>query len=228
MMLQTPGKIYLADQRGRLETSDLRRLSTFNFGDYADEHRQPLGRLYGFNEETLAGGCSTELRATQASYVLLLPITGDVAFRLASGPSGTVQVEELQGLALAAGDSLQLTNPYEDELISFLHIWLQADVPTSEVAPVFGFDLGSNENQLLEIISNERVFSLSIGRFMGRQEAVYLVPPRAQLFAFILAGAFEVEGRLLHERDGLGLWEAKEVELEALSNNAIVMVLEVH
>ena len=69
-------------------------------------------------------------------------------------------------------------------------------------------------------------FALRLGRFMGREEAVYKVQPGNQLFAFVVAGAFELEGRLLHEKDGLALWDAEEVELEALSNHALVLVVE--
>lgn len=47
------------------------------------------------------------------------------------------------------------------------------------------------------------------------------------LFVFIIQGVFEVQGRLLHARDGLGLWnEANEIELEALSNDAIILLIE--
>jgi hypothetical protein len=47
-----------------------------------------------------------------------------------------------------------------------------------------------------------------------------------QLLAFVLAGTFELESRLLHENDCLALWEVGEVELEALSNHTIVLPLE--
>ncbi|MBC6988212.1 hypothetical protein H9I52_00875 [Hymenobacter sp. BT491] len=49
---------------------------------------------------------------------------------------------------------------------------------------------------------------------------------RSRFFAFVVTGAFEVEGRLLHKRDGLALWYVQEVELKALSNDALVLVLE--
>ncbi len=40
-------------------------------------------------------------------------------------------------------------------------------------------------------------------------------------------GAFEVQGRLLHARNGLGLWDDTNLlELEALSNDAIVLLVE--
>lgn len=42
----------------------------------------------------------------------------------------------------------------------------------------------------------------------------------------MLEGAFEVQGTLLHARDGLALWETDEVEMEALSNDAIILLVE--
>ena len=70
-------------------------------------------------------------------------------------------------------------------------------------------------------------FALSLGRFAGRHETEYKVQHAgSHLFAYVLAGAFEFEGRLLHEKDGLALWDMATLELEALSNNALVLVLE--
>ncbi|RZK30580.1 MAG: hypothetical protein EOO57_17565, partial [Hymenobacter sp.] len=67
-MIQVPGKIYLADQRGVVESSEFRRESTFNFGSFQAEHKTPFGRLYGLNEETLAGGHTVEFLVNQDSY----------------------------------------------------------------------------------------------------------------------------------------------------------------
>ncbi|HLO38529.1 MAG TPA: hypothetical protein VK173_08565, partial [Lacibacter sp.] len=68
---------------------------------------------------------------------------------------------------------------------------------------------------------------LSVGKFSGRAETVYYTErSSANVFVFVLEGAFEVEGRLLHARDGLALWQATSVEMEALSNDALVMVVE--
>lgn len=46
------------------------------------------------------------------------------------------------------------------------------------------------------------------------------------IFVFVLQGAFETEGRLLHERDGLALWDVDKIEMEALSNDALVCLVE--
>ena len=50
--------------------------------------------------------------------------------------------------------------------------------------------------------------------------------PEAGLFVFVIEGAFEVQYRLLHPRDRLVLWEADTIEWEALSNDAVILVIE--
>jgi len=238
MMTQVPGRIYLADQRGLTTDQRFQRYSTFNFGAYQAEHKEPLDRLSGLNEESLAGGQHSALPVAQASQVLLIPVTGAVESRVTGGEPTLVHVEEIQLLNLPAGSTLTLRNPYEDELISFLHLWLVAELPTDTAVStdIFAFDVEALENRLGELVSSApatpagpgRAFILSLGRFAGRQESIYKVQSRESLFfAFVLTGAFELEGRLLHAKDGLALWEADELELEALSNDALVVVLEV-
>lgn len=239
MIKQVPGKLYLADQRGVVESPQFRRQSTFNFGAYQHVHKEPFGRCYGLNEETLGGGHEVELPVAQDSYVVVLPITGTVAYRTGGGAHGTVEVGAVLTLSAPAGTLLRLRNPYENELISCLHLWMRTSVPLTPPGPATGLltvfqEL--REQELLELVSvrtqdrpptQPLPFVLSLGRFMGRQEAVYNVAqPGNQLFAFVLAGAFELESRLLHEKDGLALWDVEEIELEALSNHAIVLLLE--
>jgi redox-sensitive bicupin YhaK (pirin superfamily) len=234
MIPQVPGKIYLADQRGLLETSEFRRHSTFNFGTFQSEHKEPFGRLYGLHEETLAGGHAVEFTVAEDSYIVLLPITGAVAYGAGGEASGTVEAEEIVVLAVPAGTSLHLRNPFADELVSLLHLWVRAPAPLAAPAGLTAaFDPQALENRLCELVGvpAQRTlprlpFRISLGRFAGRHEAVYKVDPGNTLFAFVIAGAFELEGRLLHEKDGLALWNAAEIELEALSNYALVLVLE--
>ncbi len=237
MSKQIPSKIYLADQRGLLETSQFRRQSTFNFGAFQREHKEPFGRLYGLNEEILAGGHAVEFAVAADSYIVLLPITGAVAYSTGGGPHGTVEAEELTTIAVPAGTVLTLRNPFGGELISFLHIWVRAPQPLAgpHVALTTIFDGQLLENRLCELVSARAEaypsrepnlpFHLSLGRFMGRQETVYRVQSGHSLFAFVIAGAFELAGRLLHEKDGLALWDVAEIEMEALSNHALVLVL---
>jgi redox-sensitive bicupin YhaK (pirin superfamily) len=231
MIPQTPGKIFLADERGLAESDRFRRYSTFSFGPFAHVHKGPFGRLYGCNEETLDGGHRLEFTVVEASHVLVIPLTGAVALRGADAAETTVGAAEIQVLTLPAGSTLHVRNPFNDALISFLHLWLLADAPVANAGvQQASFNLEALPDQLVPVAFNHGEplpVAISIGQFAGRQEATY-TPRHADsaFFTFVLAGAFEVEGRLLHAKDGLALWDAPAIELEALSNNALVVVLE--
>ncbi|MCA8831375.1 pirin family protein [Hymenobacter pini] len=231
MMPQTPGRIYLADQHGTLTTAQSSRRSVFSFGPYQDAQRPALGRLLAFNEETLSGGQHLTLPADQAAYCLLLPLTGEIGCGDALSQE-LVQVEQVWVGLVPNGHQLVLSNPYTDVAVSFLHMWLAADTASAQPrADVIEYTFQQLENGLAYLVSpadQQWPFALSLGRFMGRQEDVYrLHNADSSFFTYVLAGAFEVEGRLLHPKDGLALWQVQEVELEALSNNALVVMLEV-
>lgn len=228
-MTHIPGQIYLADQRGRVETAQQQRLSTFNFGAYQAEGRAPFGALLAFNEESLAPGQAVVLPVAQATHLLLLPVTGAVAFAGPAGLGGSTEVEQVQLLTLPAGTQVTLRNPYAEDVITLLHIWLAAPEPnTTPRAESFSYAFDCLHNQLAELVPRraQQPVSLHLGCFQGRCEALYRPQPGSRLFAFVLAGAFELAGRLLHAHDGLALWDCPEADLEALSNDALVLLLE--
>lgn len=109
---------------------------------------------------------------------------------------------------------------------------LQSTVPV-----LFSFDLNQNPNQLLELFApqqkNSTIKTVSqprgmIGKFCGRSEAIYkTVQPGNALFVYMIKGVAEVQYRLLNPRDGLGLWDLEQLELEALSGEAIVLILKI-
>ncbi|WP_022821849.1 hypothetical protein [Hymenobacter norwichensis] len=231
MIKQTPGKIFLADQRGLTETSRFRRYSTFNFGSYAHEHKAAFGRLQAVNEETLGGGQHLAFRADQATHLLLIPVTGELLVSVPAQQDVVVEVENMHLLTVPAGTTISLRNPYATELVTFLHLWVQPDAPVTIIgSQQYAFSLASAGGQLTAatapLSAAPLPFSVYLGRFAGRQEIMYDLSPEASFFAYVLAGAFEAEGRLLHEKDSLALWETETVELEALSNNALLLVLE--
>jgi hypothetical protein len=139
---------------------------------------------------------------------------------------------------LPANSSFTLINSYEQDTITFLQIWIKAKEPVYTISSqLYSFSINNIKNRLASIIpeannnteASEFPFSLSIGQFGGRQETVYkLCSKEALFFGFVITGAFELEGRLMHEKDGLALWDVEEVELEALSINALMLVVELY
>lgn len=225
----TPGKIFLADQRGITESNILRRYSTFNFEKYNDEHRQPSGTLFVCNDESIAARKLTFFLSKEDSYQIFFPVTGGLDI-VQGGKEFSVDTGQIQILNVGKGEVLEISNPYPNDVINYIQIGITTDLFLLRASEMlYNFDFDKNQNQLIEIISNPQKlsFKLSAGIFAGREEVTYeLQNTDYKLFCFVIDGAFEIEGRLLHARDGLTLWDLEQVEIEALSNNAIVLILE--
>jgi len=74
-----------------------------------------------------------------------------------------------------------------------------------------------------------------IGKYDGRNDGIYQLKAVENkqlangIFVFILSGAFDVQNRFLHARDGLALSDLQDelIEFEALSNDAILLLMEI-
>lgn len=219
-------QIYLNDTRGKHELNWFRSFHTFNFGNYQDAHRKPLGSLYVLNDDTLAGARSYEMETEEHTQVLVLPVVGAVTCN-----ATLVHAGQLLAMNAPAGTKIKITNPYPEEkdMVNCLQLWFRSPVLLPAAALIlhaFGFD--NKMDKLITLISGKGYPRVSIGKYMGRSKDRYqLKDPSCALYAFVIEGAFEVEDRLLHARDGLALQHFNSVEFEALSNEAILLLVEV-
>jgi quercetin 2,3-dioxygenase len=222
-------QIYLSEQRGQTQNNGFRSLNTFNFGAYQQDSRQSFGALYVLNDDTLAGGHKLKMNVEADSYIILLPIVGAIAYKNSlDTEGGYLSAGQVQIFSAAKGMSFEIENPYETELINVLQIWIKRTSKNFESSiKNLQFDLLEQKNSLIPFYT-EGGTSCYIGQFDGRVDAVFNIKKtRNGIFAFVIKGAFEVQNRLLETRDGLSLLNVKEVEFEALSNNAIILFLEI-
>lgn len=232
MTKQVQGKIFLAEERGFNETPWFRSYNTFNFGKYYSEHKQSVGDVYVLNDDMLGGDRSLSMLVEEDSYIILLPIAGAITYNDSAKNENLLAAGQVQVAYIEKGTVFEITNPFKEETVNFLQIWIRADKKMVPSYCVSTYDVNEFQNNLIKI-SPQRLadivlpFNVSIGKFAGRGETVYPTKEdnKASLL-FVLAGAFETEGRLLHERDGLALWNAAEIEIEALSNNAVILLIE--
>jgi quercetin 2,3-dioxygenase len=217
MKTQTPAIIYKSHLRGCSEDKNQRLLATFNFEGYNNPHRKPFGNLKAFNDEVLAAGYSTTRLLPEDTSCVIIPLTGVIE----AGYNGnTTEILPDSGLVIPSGE-ITIKNSYTEDLVNFLYIEVKAP---ATVVQNFNFNLGIRNG--LHTFPETGNIKGAIGIFDGRQEATYAIPPKKGLFAFVINGAFEIEGRLMEERDGLALWDIDTIEIEALSENAVVLLLE--
>ncbi len=228
---QVSGKIYLAEQRGCTQSDQYRCLHTFNDGAYQHSDRSPVGILQVFNENTLAGGYSLPVQVPPGVELILLPLVGGVRFEHQEQVH-FVEAGSLLSFRPTTDSTGAIANAYDQDLVSYLEIRLEAPNALPEARIERGvFDLDKSRNRLFRLLSassDPPGFSLLAGKFDGRTDCLYrLDNPLNTLFVFVIDGAFEVQNRLLHPRDGLSLSGLEELELEALSNDAVVVMMEI-
>lgn len=227
MIKQTKAKIFLAEERGVIETGSFRSMDTFSQGKDIIHNRFPFGPLYRLSDDTLAPGASLEHVADDNSYLILVPVTGALSVTRNNENESIIGAGEIAVLGISKSNTLKIGNPYEEGLINYLQVWLKKE-HKEEADSVSSFELNNNINELITVHNNrDKLFHISIGKFTGRSEVLYNTKGKGNgTFAYVIEGAFEVNGRLLHARDGLALWETSEADAEALSNNAILLLLE--
>ena len=221
--------IYLAEQRGTSQSEALRSFHTFNFGEYKDPNRTPFGALQVLNDDTLKGGGQLTMHVGENTGILLLPIVGAIAFKNSLDTEGSY-LSAGQGhiFSAAKGMSFEIENPYETDLVNVLQIWIKNDTqPFEPKIQSFDFDLLAHKNQLIPLFTSDTE-GVYLGQFDGRQDGIFtLKNSKNGVFAFVIEGAFEVQNRLLEPRDGLALLDVEAIEFEALSNNAIILFLDI-
>ena len=228
-MKQTTAQIYLADQRGCSQMDWFRSFHTFNFGSYFHENKKPFGALQLLNDDTLAAGKSLKMSIESHTDVIILPLVGGFEYKSSIGQQGFLETGQTLILSLEKDNTYEIVNPYETELINFLQIWIKHNdiSPFIHKNETITFNL-ENKNTILPVHTPLSKNAFFIGQYGGREEDEYILKNFSNsVFVFVVEGAFEVANRLLETRDGMALSHIETVEFEALSHDAILLLLEI-
>jgi hypothetical protein len=226
MIVQIPAQIYKSDARGAFNSEKHNRFATFNFDHYQDLSRNAFGSLKILNEVILAPQQSITRFVNSNTNVILLPLFGGIDYRDNFGNEEFLRIEQIRVIAADDDLSLEIFNPYKKENVSYLEIDFQMGRQYFKnyfQQYVVDFTIRNKLNPLFEI---ERAIGF-IGIYDGRKEGFYALKNSSNgVFVFVIYGAFEVENRLLEAKDGLAMNKVGTIEWEALSENAILLVME--
>lgn len=220
-------KIFLSEERGLTQSSWMRSYNTFNFGNYKTKYKTPVDNLYVLNDDTLAAGKNITMKVEEDTLVILLPIAGAIEYKDDKGNNNFIEAKQLLTNICTKNESFVITNPYSEVLVNFLQVWIKLPGISRDVlVNEYSFDINGGKNSFQEKELYNGV-TFYIGKFTGRQKTgIDFKSKTNTCFAFVIEGAFEVEERLLHARDGLALWNRSQIDMEALSNDAIILAIE--
>lgn len=225
--MEQEAKIFLSEERGVTQSEWMRSYNTFNFGNYKARYKTPVDKLYVLNDDTLAAEKSMRMNIEEDTLFMLLPVAGAVEYKDSKGNEHNVTTGKMLVNGLSSNDHYGITNPYPNALINFLQIWIKQEKSSISLRPgEKAIDINNHKNEFVKQQLTADT-TIHIGKFSGRNKAIIdLANKKSTCFAFVIEGAFELEERLLHARDGLALWNTTSIDMEALSNDAIMLVIE--
>lgn len=231
---QVPGQIFPLEMRHHIDSSafTIYPVLPADAKGIAREHLP----LCEFNDETLALQNRIVFKTKTAKILFLAPASGSLRYTGSNknpydiGP-GTLFIQEL-----AEGDVGEIVNLNTKEPVNYIRMVTQTDAafPVPTQINFYNTDIPHLRNKLTGIfqVGHPAITSsfkkVSVGKLFGRSNVIYTLQNNMNMkcFLYVIDGEVEADGRLLRARDGLLLWNTSSIALEALSRNALVLMVE--
>lgn len=223
MILKQDSRIILSEKR-KEEYLNGKKLSRYSITeqDVGEHPTRHLGSLHVFCETTLAPQNKDQMTFDKDMQLLILPIIGRVLIHTAK-TQNVVDVGEALTMWIKSKEPFTLYNDFENSDVHYVIAGFSSSEPLEGITR---FSLLPDKlATLFDKVSNQGLMKAAIGQWNGRAEGKF-IPTAQKVFAWVVQGAFEVENCLLQKADGLAMHGQEKIEFEALSNEAIIIFLE--
>lgn len=223
MIVKQRSRIILSENR-KQEHLDGKILSKYSIvhKDVKEHPTRHFGSLRLFSETTLGAQNKDQLAFDEDMQFLIVPLIGRMQVCYAKNQN-VVHVGEALMMSTKSNEPFTLFNDFEN---SEVHYVIAGFASTEPVKGFTRFSLAPDKLlTLFDGVSQRGLMKAAIGQWKGRSEGEF-VPTASNTFIWVVQGAFEVENCLLQKADGLVICGPEKIEFEALSNKAILIVLE--
>jgi len=154
------------------------------------------------------------------------------------GNKGVIRQGDIQVMSAGTGIYHSEYNHNKDTTVKFLQIWVFPN--QKNVTPRYDqitLNPGDRHNKFQQVLSpNAQDAGLwihqdawfNLGKFDSGVEASYHTKRSGNgVYAFIISGEAEVNGTVLKNRDGLGIWETDEIKVKALAPGTEILLMDV-
>jgi quercetin 2,3-dioxygenase len=217
-MLSSEAIIYLSENRKCFQTDTFRSFETLHNLD----SESPLKSIIKCSDNTLSAQNSQQILADNFALVVLIPLVGAIEIVI-DNVSKIVYSGEIACISMKSDSQIFIQNPYENELVNYLEIWIKPDETFEENVVCEKFNLDKNQNNLIEVSMKDSSMKFFIGKFGGREEGVLIIDNQA--FVFVIHGVFECENRLLESRSSMAVWGNHKLEFEGLGRENIILII---
>lgn len=230
--------LHRAATRGDANHGWLHSRHTFSFANYHNPERMHFGVLRVLNDDIVAAGKGFGTHPHDNMEIISIPLEGDLEHKDSMGNVSVIKNGDIQVMSAGTGITHSEYNKNIDHQVKFLQIWL---FPNKKgVTPRYDqitLNLKDRQNKLQQILSPHKDDAgvwihqdawFHLGRFDKGHTSDYKIKRSGNgVYAFILKGDVTIEGQLLHERDGLGVWDTDKISILANSEDAEILLMDV-
>lgn len=229
--------VHKAASRGSANHGWLHSFHTFSFAGYHHPERMHFGVLRVLNDDTIAGGMGFGAHPHDNMEIISIPLEGDLEHKDSMGNTTVIKKGDIQVMSAGTGIQHSEYNKNKEEAVKFLQIWIFPN--KHNVTPRYDqitLDPAARHNNLQQVLSpnpeDEGVWIhqdawFHMGNFDHRFKTSYAVKKKGNgIYAFVLEGAFEIEGVKLERRDAVGITDTENVSIQALSENSEILLME--
>lgn len=226
-----------SESRGHANHGWLDTYHTFSFANYHNPERVHFGALRVLNDDTIAPGTGFGTHPHDNMEIISIPLYGDLEHKDSMGNTAVIKEGDVQVMSAGTGVYHSEHNYNKDKECKFLQIWVFPEL--KNIKPRYDQvslkDL-EKKNELYQILSPDKddngvwVYQqawFSIGNFTESKEISYLLNNSENgAYIFILDGNANIEDQTLNKRDGMGIWETNEINME-IQNDTRLLLMEV-
>lgn len=230
--------LHKAATRGHANHGWLESYHTFSFANYHNPERMNFGVLRVLNDDRVSEGMGFGKHPHDNMEIISIPLEGDLEHQDSMGNVTVIKNGDIQVMSAGTGIFHSEYNKNKDQLVKFLQIWVYPN--QKNVTPRYDqitLNLEDRHNKLQQILSpnseEEGVWIYQdawfhIGKFDKDFATSYQLKKKGNgVYAFVLNGDFTIGGIELNQRDGLGIWDTNSFSVQANSEGAEILLMEV-
>ncbi len=229
--------LHKAFTRGNANHGWLNSNHTFSFANYHNPERMNFGVLRVLNDDVVAPAKGFGRHPHDNMEIISIPLEGDLEHKDSMGNTTVIKQGDIQVMSAGTGVFHSEYNKNRDKEVKFLQIWVFPN--KRNVTPRYDqikIDEKKTKNQLHQVLSpsaedegvwiNQNAW-FHIGDLEKGKKANYEIKSNKNgVYVFVLDGDVTVEGQPLNKRDGFGIWDTNNLNIEA-DNDAKVLLMEV-
>lgn len=229
--------LHKAETRGHTNHGWLDSHHTFSFANYYNANRVKFGALRVLNDDQVTAGEGFGTHPHDNMEIVSIPLFGDLEHKDSMGNQTVIRTGEIQVMSAGTGIFHSEFNKNNDKEVKFLQIWILPN--KKNVTPSYdqiSIDDIAKPDELCQILSpnpNDQGVWIHqnawfhLGELSEGWTGKYtLKSPENGVYFFVIEGDVTVAGQNLNRRDGYGVSETTEIEINA-NSFARLLIMEV-